>query len=191
MPSASRLARWSLGSFGSFARLGGSFGGVCASVPLGPFLCRGAVPPFSCLSSGFALGALGAVCFCDRVRVSGALRPASEVVPCCPCPCRWFELGLGPSALVAFCFCERARASGVLRPAPAVVPGFPCAGVSSCGAALPSCPLLVSLSVSLPTSLLSSPFWGMDCAWVHTSFLMFRWLFSFFVCGFLVQCDYA
>ena len=96
MPSASRLARWSLGSFGGLACLGGSFGGVCASVPLGPFLCRGAVPPFSCLSSGFAPAALGAVCFCDRVRVSGALRPASAVVPGCLCSCRWLALGLRP-----------------------------------------------------------------------------------------------
>ena len=96
MPSASRLARWSLGSFGSFARLGGSFGSVCASGPPGSFLCCGAAPPFSCLSSGFALVALGAVCFCDRARGSGALRPASAVVPGCLCSCRWLELGLRP-----------------------------------------------------------------------------------------------
>ena len=191
MPSASRLARWSLGSFGSLARLGGSFGGVCASVPLGSFLCRGAVPPFSCLSSGFALVALGAVCFCDRVRVSGALRPASAVVPGCLCSCRLLELGLRPCCPCCGLFLWSGS-------------GFRGSATRSCGrAGFVLASLLVALRSLLalwwsrspcpsPRVCFLLPFGG----WTVQGCIPHFWillvslrLFSLFVCGFLEQCD--
>ena len=121
----------------------------------------------------------------------GLCDPLLRSCPVAFAPAVGSSLGFALVVLGAVCFCGQVRVSGVLRLAPAVVPDFPCSGVSSCGAALPSCPLVVSLSVSFPTSLISSPFWGVDCARVHTSLLMFRRLFSLFVCGFLEQCDYA